>query len=281
MLIGSVIIMKRVLYIKRKGFNYYTDYTELYLHNAFQKFGYNLVRDPIKSSFCVTVFISEAEKYMAFLSPYFDSLSDDDLISICEKFSAEFKSEAVFSLCKDDMKFSGEKETFMFSDRYSAFDEPVYLTDEKPELTIKTADTYFTANKPYLIRFVNTGGELSGIDVILDFYESTDKLIIDEAEIIYYENKKEFRKALNFRKDSNSFTAEADFVNIKEGINQNCAVLRAKKLFNEELRHGFTLLIRPESYRDTVYTPTLRILSSGEEIFNQVLHFPHNPEKDS
>ena len=273
--------MKRVLLIKRKGFNYYTDYTELYLHNAFTNYGYSLVRDPKRSSFSITAYINESEKYMAFLSPYFDTLNDSDLFEFCEVFSTAFKSEAIVSVCTDDISFPGEKEIFMFSDKFSAFDEPVYLTNEKPKLKMKTADTYFTANKPYLIRFVNMGGELSGIDVILNFDENTDRLIIDEAEIIYYENKKEVRKELPFIKEGNSFFAKADYLHIKQGINQNSAVLRAKKLFNEELRHGFALLIKPESYMDTVYTPTLRILNRGEEIFNQVLHFPCKPQKDS
>ena len=214
---------------------------------------------------------------MAFLSPYFDNLNDNALLEFCEVFSTAFKSEAIVSVCTDDISFPGEKEIFMFSDKFSAFDEPVYLTNEKTKIKMKTADAYFTANKPYLIRLINVGGELSGADIILDFDENTDRLIIDEAEIIYYENKKEVRRELSFYKDDDSFFAKADYLHIKEGINQNSAVLRAKKLFNEELRHGFALLIKPESYMDTVYTPTLRILSRGEEIFNQVLHFPCKP----
>ena len=63
--------MKRVLYIKRKGFNYYTDYTELYLHEALQNYGFSLIREKEKSTFGVTVYISENEKYMAVLSPFF------------------------------------------------------------------------------------------------------------------------------------------------------------------------------------------------------------------
>lgn len=269
--------MKRVLYIKRKGFNYYTDYTELYLHRAFENYGYSLIREEEKSSFSVIVYISEDEKYMSFLSPYFDSLQEDDLSEICDKFSKAFKSEVIISICPDDTVFSGEKHIFMLSDKYSAFDEPIYLTSEKPKLKWKTADTYFTANKPYLIRLINVGGELSGANIILDFDENTDRLIIDEAEIIYYGNKKEVRRNITFTKDGDSFCANADFLHIEKGINTKSAVLRAKKLYTEEKKHGFGLKILPESYTDTIYTPTLRILHNSEEIFKQKLFFPYSP----
>ncbi len=273
--------MRRVLYIKRKGFNYYTDYTELYLHRAFEKYGYSLIRERDKSSFGITVYISEEEKYMAFLSPYFDSLQETDLSEICENFSKAFKSEAILSVYSDSAVFTGEKHIFMLSDKYSAFDEPVYLTEEKPKLKWKTATVKFQANSLYHIRLVNIGGKLSGVDIVLDFDENTNRLTIDASEIIYYENKKEIRRNLCFSKDGDSFRANADFLHIRQGINQNCAVLRAKKLYTEEERHGFTLLIKPKSNMDTVYTPTLRILSGSEEIFNQALYFPYTPQKDS
>mgnify|MGYP003293355915 CR=1 FL=1 len=268
--------MRRVLYIKRKGFNYYTDYTELYLHRSFENYGYSLIREKEKSSFSVTVYISEDEKYMSFLSPFFDSLQEDDLSEICDNFSKAFKSEAIISICPDDTVFSGEKHIFMMSNKFSAFDEPIYLTNEKPKLKWKTADIFFRANNPYLISFVNVGGELSGVDIILDFDENTDRLIIDEAEIIYYENKKEIRKNITFTKDGDSFCANADFLHIEKGINPKSAVLRAKKLYTEEKKHGFHLKILPESYTDNVYTPTLRILNNVEEIFKQELSFPYN-----
>ncbi len=268
--------MRRVLYIKRKGFNYYTDYTELYLHRAFENYGYNLIRENEKSSFSVTVYISEDEKYMSLLSPYFDSLKEDNLSDICENFSKAFKSEAVMSVCPDNAVFTGEKLIFMLSDKFSAFDEPVYLTHEQPKLKWKTADIYFKANKPYLISLVNIGGELSGIEITLDFYENINNLIIKEAEIAYFENKKETCKELTFVKQENHFYANADFLHIEKGVNPKSSVLRAKKLYTEERIHGFCLKILSESYTDTVYTPTLRILHNGEEIFKEKLSFPYN-----
>ena len=266
--------MKRVLYVRRKGFNYYTDYTELYLHEALQNYGFSLIREKEKSTFGVTVYISESEKYMAMLSPFFDSIDETDLITLCEIFSKTFKSEAIVSACPDDAVFPGDKEYFMFSENYSAFDEPVYLIEEAPKLKWKTADCLFQVNNPYLIRFVNIGGKLSGINIALDFEEDIRGLSIEKAEIIYYINKKETRKPVNFTKSNNSFFADADFLFIDKGINPACAVLRAKKLYNEELKHGFALKLMPESSTDTILKPTLRILSGDVEIFKERLFFP-------
>ena len=270
----KVIQVKRVLYIRRKGFNYYTDYTELYLHKALQNYGFSLIKEKEKSAFGVTIYISESEKYMAILSPFFDSIDEADLVTLCENFSSSFKSEAIVSACPDDAVFPGDKEYFMFSENYSAFDEPVYLTESPASLHRKIADCFFRSNNPYLIRFVNTGGKLSGINIALDFEEDIRGLSIEKAEIIYYINKEETRKPVNFTKSNNSFFADADFLFIDKGINPACAVLRAKKLYTEEEKHGFSLILAPKSNDDIILKPTLKILNGDSEIFKERLFFP-------
>lgn len=267
--------MKRVLHIKRKGFNYYTDYTELYLHNALENYGLNLIREADKCTFGVTVYISESEKYMALLSPFFDSIEEDDLMTLCKNFSEAFKSEVIISACPDDAVFIGDKEYFMFSEGFSAFNEPMYLTESPAILNRKTADCFFRSNEPYLIRLVNKGGKLSGIDIVLEFQEDISNLSI-EAEIIYYENKKEVRKSLVLAKENSVFSAQANFLVIEKGINSTCAILRAKKLFNEEIKHGFSLKFTPESSADIILRPTLIILNEDKEIFKEELFFPPN-----
>lgn len=266
--------MKRVLYIRRKGFNYYTDYTELYLHNALENYGFSLIRRADKCTFSVRVYISESEKYMALLSPFFDSIDESDLIKLCKNFSNAFKSEVIVSACPDDAVFTGDEEYFMFSESFSAFDEPVYLTESPASLHRKIADCFFRSNNPYLIRFVNTGGKLSGIDIALEFEENIGRLSIEEAEIICYENKKEARKPLVFTKENGAFGAKADFLTIEQGINPACAVLRGKKLFNEELKHGFSLKFIPMHPDNIVFAPTLKLYSDGRELFKEKLYFP-------
>lgn len=268
--------MKRVLYISRKGFNYYTDYTELYLHNALQNYGYNLIRQADKSTFNVTVYISESEKYMTLLSPLFDSIDEADLPSLCENFSKNFKSEVIVSACPDNSIFPGEKEVFMFSDSFSAFDEPIYLTDEPPKLKWKTADCFFRTNEPYLIRLVSIGGKLSDVRIALEFEETSDTLLINEAEITYYKNKKQFTQPLTFINDGTCFFSRADFLSIDKGINPYCALLRAKKLYTEEDKLGFSLKLLSKCTADVILTPTLRIFSGDSEIFSEKLYFPPN-----
>ena len=266
--------MKRVLYVKRKGFNYYTDFTELYLHKALQNYGFSLIREKEKSTFGVTVYISMNEKYMAMLSPFFDSIDEADLLTLCGNFNKFFKSEAIVSVCPDDAVFPGDKEYFMFSENYSAFDEPVYLIEESPKLKRNLSQCFFRTNRISLIRFVNIGGKLSGINIALDFEEDINNLSIEKAEIIYHENNKEVRKPINFAKNNNSFYADADFLLIDKGINPACAVLRAKKLYTEEEKLGFSLKLTPKSGEDIILKPTLRIFSQGVEIFKERLFFP-------
>ena len=211
---------------------------------------------------------------MAMLSPFFDSIDKTDLLTLCEIFSKKFKSEAIISACPDDAVFLGDKEYFMFSENFSAFDEPVYLTESSPKLKRKMADCFFVTNKPYLIRFVNIGGTLTGVNIILEFEEDSSDISSTKAKAIYFEKNKEIRKPITFTKNNNSFCGEADFLFIDQGINPACAVLRAKKLYTEEEKHGFTLKFTLKSTADIVLTPTLRILSNGIEIFEEKLFFP-------
>ena len=90
--------MKRVFLIKRKGFNFYRDYTELYLHQSFENKGYHLVKEKGKSLFNVIVDVSLSEKYMTVLSPYFDTLTEDEAKAFADILNDNFKSEVIIIL---------------------------------------------------------------------------------------------------------------------------------------------------------------------------------------
>ena len=89
--------MKKVLMVSKKGFNYYTDYTEMYLHKAFQNYGYSIVRNKKKSDFSVFVSFPESEKYMNIVSPFFDDLDKHDITDLCSFFSEAFKSDVIMT----------------------------------------------------------------------------------------------------------------------------------------------------------------------------------------
>lgn len=259
--------MKRMLMIKRKGFNYYTDYTELYLHNAFKNYGYSVVRDKAKSDFSVFVYISEAEKYMKAISPFFDNLSENNVNELCDVFTEIFKSEVTMVETSEYDNDSINTYEFMLSKTYNAYDEPVYLVDEPPKLEWRTRDINFKTNKDYSMSFVNVGGNFSGINITFDFNENTYDLDLSAAHISRWNGHSFSRQEIVFKKEENSFKADIDFLKIEKGINPKSAVLRAKKRANEEERYGFWLGVLPVSKEDVVLKGTLTIASGCVEIF--------------
>ena len=259
--------MKKMLMIKRKGFNYYTDYTELYLHNAFQNYGYSIVRDKDKSDFSVFVYISEAEKYMKVTSPFFDNLSENNVTELCDVFSEAFKSEVTITEASEYENDSINTYEFMLSNNHSAYDEPVYMVDEPPKLEWRTRDINFETNKDYCMSFVNVGGKFSGINITFDFNENIYDLDLSDAHISRWNGHSFSRQEIVFKKEENSFKADIDFLKIEKGINPKSAVLRGKKRANEEERYGFWLGVLPVSKEEVVLNGTLTIASGGVEIF--------------
>ena len=259
--------MKRMLMVKRKGFNYYTDYTELYLHRAFQNYGYSVVRDKAKSDFSVIVYISEAEKYMKMTSPFFDKLSESDAVNLCDVFRDAFKSEVTIAEFTEYEYGSIDVYEFMLSKTYSAYDEPVYLIDEPPKLERRIRAVNFKTNKDYYMSFVNVGGKFSGINITINFNEDIHDLDLSDAHISRFNGESFPRLEISFKKQNSSFIADVDFLKLEKGINPNSAVLRGKKRDNDEKRYGFWLSVLPVSKEDVVLKGTLTISSGGVEIF--------------
>lgn len=259
-------VMNRTLMIRRKGFNYYTDYTELYLNRAFQNYGYSVVRDKSKSDFSVTVYISESAKYMIMISTFFNELSEGNVANLCEVFSDAFKSEAKIADIIECENASYEMYEFMLSKTYSAYDEPVYLVDETQKLEWRTRDVNFKTNKDFCMSFVNVGGKISGINITLHFNEDICDLHLSDAYISSFNGQCFPRREILFKKQNTSFEADVHFLNIEKGINPKSAVLRGKKRATEERRYGFWLGFLPVSKEDVVLKGTLIITSSGVEI---------------
>ena len=259
--------MKKMLMIKRKGFNYYTDYTELYLHNAFQNYGYSIVRDKAKSDFIVSVYISEAEKYMKATSPFFDNLRENNVTKLCDVFSKAFKSEVTMAEASERENESINTYEIMLCNNHSAYDEPVYLINELPKLEQRISVIDFKTNTNNSISFVNVGGKFSGINITFDFEESMHDLVLSDAHISRFNGESFLRQEFLFKKVNSSFKADIDFLKLEKGINPKSAVLRGRKRANEEDKFGFWLSVSPVSNENTVLKGTLTITSGNIEIF--------------
>ena len=236
--------MKKLFLIKRKGFNYYTDYTELYLHKAFENKGYYLVKDESKCLFDVIVDISE-EKYMAVLSSYFNTLSEDDAREFAEFLSCDFKSEVIVIPCPENYQFKGIAYKFMFSDVYNAFDEDVYVYDKAPEFVRESYSTYCKSGDLYSEEYINYGGEFKGIEISVSF--DAEDVEIEGAFLTYTPRKEIERRQISFKKKNDRFVCTLSDFCIEKGINKYSAVLRGRKLLDEKRKQGFAIHFIPSS----------------------------------
>ena len=236
--------MKRLFLIKRKGFNFYTDYTELYLHKSFENKGYYLVKEKNKCLFDVIVDICDNEKYMVVLSSHFDSLSEEDALEFTEILSANFKSEVITIPYTKNYELKGTLYKFMFSDTYSAFEEDAYVYDQNPEL-VREVFSPCISQRPYVINYTNYGGAFRGLEIELFF--DGDDVELEEATFNYFQGKDKIAKEIIFEKNSNVFKCKLEDFFMDKGINKYSAVLRGKKKENEKCKHSFYIRFIPKS----------------------------------
>lgn len=238
--------MKRVFLIKRKGFNFYGDYTEKYLHQSFETKGYYLVKEKEKKLFGVIVDVSMSKKYMTVLSPYFDTLTEDDAKEFAEILSNKFKSEVTIDYVTGNYEINETPYMFMFSDVHNAFDEDAYVYDNAPEFVRESYSAYCKSGDLYSEEYVNYGGRFKGIEISILF--DVEDVEIDEAFLTYDTPKNEIeRLQIAFEKKNGVFVCVLDDFFMDKGINKHSAVLRYKKLQKEKWKHGFSIHFKPKS----------------------------------
>ena len=236
--------MKRVFLIKRKGFNFYRDYTELYLHQSFENKGYHLVKEKGKSLFNVIVDVSLSEKYMTVLSPYFGTLTEDEAKAFADILNDNFKSEVIIDYVTGDYEVKEIPYVFMFSDVHNAFDEDIYVYDNAPEFVRESYSAYCKSGNLYSEEYVNYGGRFKGIEISISF--DVEDVEIENAFLTYEPHAEVERCQLVFEKKHGVFVCVLDDFSMDKGINRNSAVLRYKKLQKEKWKHGFSIHFKPK-----------------------------------
>ena len=237
--------MKRIFLIKRKGVNFYRDYTELYLHQSFENKGYHLVKAKDKKLFGVIVDVSMSEKYMTVLSPYFDTLTEDEAKAFADILSDNFKSEVIIDYVTGDYEVKEIPYVFMFSDVHNAFLEDVYVYDNAPEFVRESHSTYCKSGDLYSEEYVNYGGGFKGIEIRISF--DVEDVEIENTFLTYEPHKEIKRLQIAFEKKNGVFVCALDDFSMDKGINKHSAVLRCKKLQKEKWKHGFSIHFRPRS----------------------------------
>ena len=234
--------MKRTMYIRRKGFNYYTDYTEKYLHDALSNYGYYLVREKDKSVFLVVVSIPEQEKYMSVQSSFLDMLSEDEIAAAGEIFSESFKSEVIIAPTFENSPLLPWY-VFYFSDTHNAFELPAFVTKGSPEPVQETRDlTPITPGKTRVYDFVNYGGPGVGLDICI--YGADEDCFEEFSVNRWIKNRRITVNAAFVKEDDHLFASLPNFV-IPAGINKNSAALRGRKLATEKSQRGLFIRLIP------------------------------------
>lgn len=236
--------MKTYFLIKRKGFNYYTDYIELYLHRSFEKKGYFLVKEKKNSVFSVMVYGCEDEKYMAVASPFFDTLSNEETHEIAELLHYNFKSEVKIMPCSDDYELEGNHYTFMFSNTHNAFEEDAYVYDSEPEF-VQELFSPCISYQPCIIGRVNYGGAFKGLDITLTF--ESDGVELEETVLICFKGKKIVSEKIVFEKLNNKFKCVIPDFSMDKGINRYSAVLKGKHGADKKSECSFYIRFIPKS----------------------------------
>ena len=246
--------MKKLILIKRKGFNYYTDYVETYLHRAFKDKGFYLVKDEKNSLFDVLVDVSENEKYMTLLSSYFDTLSKQEIDDFVEKLGIYFKSEVLIAEC-EEYRYKGVPYKIGFSDTHNAYEEDGYVYNTEPEL-VRESFSLCRANEPYVISCVNYGGAFKGIEITLLF--DNDDVELEDVSLNYIQGKNRVSREIVFEKENNVFSCVIDDFAMDKGINRYSAKLRGKKKVNEKEKCGFYVRFIPRNI-PKAQLPTMKV----------------------
>ena len=236
--------MKRVFLIKRKGFNFYGDYTEKYLHQSFEHKGYYLVKERDKKVFGVIVDVPMSKKHMTLLSPYFDTLTEDGAKEFAKILSDNFKSEVTIDYVTGNYEINETPYMFMFSDEHNAFDEDVYVYDNEPEFVRESYSAYCKSGDLYSEEYVNYGGRFKGIEISISF--NVEDVEIENAFLTYEPHKEIERLQIAFEKKNGVFVCVLDEFSMDKGINKHSAVLRYKKLQKEKWKHGFSIHFKPK-----------------------------------
>ena len=215
--------MKRILQIKRKYFNDAPNYTEYYLHNAFQKFGYALTRDEAAADFEITAYINHRTDYMLFVSSFFDTIPEEILLAYTEEIAAAMKSDAMFLPHPGEINTRGVAVyRFLFSSTANAFEEPALI--ENGESVLESGTRSISVGGLGL-KVTNFGGPSKGLEISIESSRAASRFLkIEAAQIRRYTKKGLITEPLTFEWLDGRYVCRLDDFEIFPGLNKNSAL---------------------------------------------------------
>ena len=139
--------------VRRKGFNYYSDYMERYFDKAAVNYGYHLIKNPEQADYsCITIINtpdmgSGGSPWMIFWSKTFDEIAYDKLQELSQVIAESFKSESIIEKAdiseiigaiKNGSMEYGMPYPWFFSKEHNAFEEPPFLVEGETKLKARS-----------------------------------------------------------------------------------------------------------------------------------------------
>ncbi len=222
--------------IRKRGFNYYTDYIEKYFDDAFSKYGFHLVKNPEHFEHSVYVLFDDSP-WMTVASKWLDELDEDLLGKLSVDISESFKAPAIvepYCLSKQDTIIECH-----FSCSHNAFEEPPFIKEGLTVLKWYMTDTNCKSDKPFSLACLNYGGISKGLELIITGGFVEDDTVTLDPLYIYsfkYDGKKKERikyeakqQKIILSEGNKAYLYDFAEFEFPEGINQFSAKLRGKK----------------------------------------------------
>ena len=263
--------------VKRRGFNYYTDYMEQYFENVAVQYGYHLTKRREQAEFWCVTFIGDPSygdsKWITFISSSFADIAYEKMDELSQHIGQCFKSECVieavddslfelskavklfyegkgnFKMTEEIMRKHGFPCCWYFSREFSAFDEPIIITEAETAFKVVQYDAQCVSNKKFGISVMNIGGVSKGLIINISF-EQVNDIGIESPTLILFKKANDLKQiSLDMiRVDTNNktvFRAELPDFQIQGGFNEYSAKMRGKGKQNVANSCRLNLLFTP------------------------------------
>ncbi len=282
--------------VRRRGFNYYTDYMERYFEKAAVHYGYHLVKRWEQAErYCLTLIGDPHEggqKWMIFMphgiieiaheqvqglacviAESFKSESivqetDEDLDQVTQRMKAYLKGESDFHMTQEQRRKYGTPYFWLFSREYSAFDEPPFMTEGETILRNGMHDVFCVSGRNFLLGVHNFGGFSKGLIITVSFdTASGDAVELEKPTLLlphYKDGVSWERLPLEFQRRAvggrTVFEAELPDFGIPEGVNVYSAKLCGKKKHDEISKRSFSLMFMPQGDQRILGTMEIEVI---------------------
>lgn len=284
--------------IKRKGFNYYTDYMERYFEKAAVSHSYHLTKRQEQAEFWCLTCTGEpntGNKWITFISDAFNGMAYKQLTELSCSIAECFKSVSVIEPLDVDLEETvqmltaahlegkcsfpmtekhlykllkyGFPNVWLFSREFSAFDEPPFLTEGETILRVVSNPANCISGESFLIEIQNYGGISKGliIDISFDFNPvngielKNPIIILPSPKGDLHMQRLPLAMEQSVANDKSIFHIALPDFNIPEGVNIYSARLCGKKKQDETDMRSFSLMFVPHGRKELLMSMKVEI----------------------